>query len=139
MVEGSNGVSASFRLREFLRGRKSGPVLELGLGDVVLDGLGGGEVEADGAAAGAFLRDAEGGAVRVLVEVLDAKPAAGGEAGPGVEVELEDGPVAVIEDRVAGREAHELAGAGGGEGAGFPRGGRRRRGRGTGHGPDWAP
>ena len=95
MVEGSKGVSASFRLREFLRGRKSGPLREPGLGDVVGDRLGGGEVDADGAAAGAFLVDADGGAVGVVVDVLDAEPAAGGEPGPGIEVELEDRPVAV--------------------------------------------
>ena len=62
-------------------------------------------MEADGAAAGALLGDADGGAVGVLVEVLDVEAAAGGEAGAGVEVELEDGPVAVVEDRVAGRAA----------------------------------
>ena len=89
------------------------------MGDVIVDGLGGGEMEADRAAPGALFGDADGGAVRVLVKVLDAEPAAGGEAGPRVEVELEDGPIAVIEDSVAGGQPHELAGAGGGEGPGF--------------------
>jgi hypothetical protein len=44
------------------------------LGYVFLDGLGSGEVKADGPPPAAFFGDADGGAVLVLVKTLDTEP-----------------------------------------------------------------
>src|SRR5216683_3466233 len=77
--------------------------------------LGGGEMDADGAVAVAFLVDGEGGLVAVLVKVPHAQPAGGGKPDAGVEVGFEDGAVAEIEYVVAGGKAHQLTGAGGGQ------------------------
>ena len=62
-------------------------------------------MQADRAAAGAFLGEADGGPVGILVEVVDAEAAAGGEPGSRIEVELEDRPVAVVEDACRRRAA----------------------------------
>ena len=78
-------------------------------------GLGGGEMDADGAVAVAFLVDGEGGLVAVLVKVSHAQPASGGKPDAGVEVGFEDGAVAEIEYVVAGGKTHQLTGAGGGQ------------------------
>ena len=85
------------------------------MGDVVGDRLGGSEVDADRAPPRPFLRDADGGSVKILVKVLDLEPAACGKAGTGIKVEFEDRPVAGVEDGVACGQAHEL-----------PRGSRER-------------
>jgi hypothetical protein len=79
----------------------------------------GSEMQPDRAPPRPFLRDADGGSVRVLVKVLDLEPAPGGEAGSRVEVKSQDRAVAIVEDAVTRGQAHELARAGGGEGAGF--------------------
>ena len=65
-------------------------------------------MEANRAPPRAFLRDADGGSVRVLVKVIDPEPAAGGEAGSRVEVELQNRPVGIVEDAVARQKSHEL-------------------------------
>ena len=46
----------------------------------------------------------------------DLQPAAGADPGPGVEEELQDRPVPVVQHRVAGRQPHELPGPGRREG-----------------------
>ena len=56
--------------------------------------------------------------ILVLVEVLDLKSATGRESGAGVQVELEDGPVAVGDHGVLARKTHQLACPGGGQRAG---------------------
>lgn len=100
-------------------GREKRPGREAGVGEVLGDGIGCGEVYADGAAPVAFLVESERGLVAVLVEVAHAKAAAGAQADPSVEVRLEDGAIAVGEDALAGRQRHELARTRGGERAGF--------------------
>jgi hypothetical protein len=77
--------------------------------------LGGGEMDADGAVAVAFLVDGEGGHVAVLVKVPQSQPAGGGKPDAGVEIGFQDGAIAEIEHIVAGWKTHQLAGAGGGE------------------------
>ena len=77
--------------------------------------LGGGEMDADGAVAVAFLVDGEGGLVAVLMKVPHAQPAGGGKPYAGVEVGFEDGTVAEVEYVVAGGKTHQLTGAGGGQ------------------------
>ena len=50
---------------------------------------------------------------RVLVfhvEVFDEELRAGGDPRTGEEIELQDGPVSVVEDALAARESHELSG-----------------------------
>ena len=86
--------------------REPGPAV------VIVNRISGGEVKANGSPAGRFLGEADGGPVGILAEVVDAEAAPGSEAGDRIEIELEDGPVAVIEDGITGGQAHELAGAG---------------------------
>src|SRR5208337_1457906 len=80
-VEGGGGELLAAGV---LAGPKERPFLELGLGHVIGDRLGGGEMDADGATSRPFLVDPNGRAVGVVVDVLDAEPAAGGETGPGI-------------------------------------------------------
>ena len=64
----------------------------------------------------AFLVERDGRLVAVLVEVLDPKATRRPDPGPGIEEELDDGPVAVVEHRVARRQTHELPCTGGRQG-----------------------
>ena len=67
------------------------------------------EVEADGAAAVALLVDLDGRPALVLVEVADLEAAARVQPRTGIDVEVQDGAVAVGEQGVAGGQADELA------------------------------
>lgn len=72
------------------------------------------EVNADRAALVALLMQADGGFVSILMEVRDLQPTAGGQPNAGVEVELQDGAVAVIENGFSRGKSDELAVSGGG-------------------------
>ena len=101
---GVEGGVGEFLAAGVLPGPKERPFFNPGLGDVVGDRLGGRKMDADGAAAGAFLVNPDGGAVGIVVDVLDAEAAAGGDPGPGIEVEFQNRPVAGLEDGIAGRQ-----------------------------------
>ena len=76
--------------------------------EVLRDRLGGGEVQADLPAAVPLLLKFHRGAAFVLVEVPDFEPATRRQSGTGIEIEFEDGAIAVIEHRFAVRHAEEL-------------------------------
>src|SRR5436190_21837581 len=60
----------------------------------------------------ALLGDADGGALLIEVEVRDLEPATRREPRPGVEIELQDRPVPVVDERLADRKGEELPGPG---------------------------
>ena len=99
-------------------GAKNWPRLQTCLGEVFDQRLGGGEMDADGAVLVAFLVDGEGGLFAVLMKILDPQAAGGGQPDTCIQVGFENGAVAEVEHLVTGGQAHQLAGAGGGEGAG---------------------
>src|SRR4051794_20996884 len=68
--------------------------LEARLLDVLLDGARRVEMKPDGTALVPLLVDADRGLLLVLPEVRDLEPAAGVDAGPGEEEEVEERPVA---------------------------------------------
>src|SRR5437588_9430362 len=72
------------------------------LPDVLGDGLGGGEVQLDGAALAALLADADRRLFIILVKAGDLQGATGREPDARIEVELQDRPVAIREHTVAG-------------------------------------
>ena len=104
------GFVAEFRLPRVPPGPEEGTLREPGLLDVFADGFGRREVKPDATMLVALLVEGDGRLVAVLVEVLDLEPTAGADPGPGVEEELDDRPVAEVEDRVSGRQPHELPG-----------------------------
>ena len=73
-------------------------------------------MQADAAVLVAFLMERDGRLVAVLVEILDTEATRGADPGPAIKEELDDGPVPVVEHRVAGGEPHELPGTGRREG-----------------------
>ncbi len=79
--------------------------------DILLDGLSGNGIEADRAALVAFFMEADRRFAFIHVEVLHLETAAGGEPDAGINIELQDGAVPVVEDGFAGRQIHELPGA----------------------------
>ena len=106
-------------------GPEERPLCELRLPDVRRDGLGRRKVQPDPPVLVALLVERDGRLVAVLVEVFDLEPTGGADPGPAIEEELDDGPVPVVEHRVAGGEPHELPGTGRREGLGLvPRVGR---------------
>ncbi len=113
------GASSELLAPRVEPGAKERPLRELGLGDVRGNRLGRGEVQPDAAVLVAFLVERDGRLVAVLVEVLDPEATRGANSGPAIEEELDDGPVAVVEHRVAGWEPHELPGTGRREGLGL--------------------
>ena len=72
-------------------------------------------MDADGAVLVAFLVDGEGGLFAVLMKILDPQAAGGGQPDTGIQVGFQNGAVAEVEHLVAGGQAHQLAGAGGGQ------------------------
>jgi len=84
---------------------------EVGAVDILFDGLRRDGIDPDGAVLVAFLMNTDRGFALVKMEVLDFQAAAGGEADARVDIELEDGAIPVIEDRLAGGQGHQLAGA----------------------------
>lgn len=92
---------------------------EPGFGYIFADGLGGGEVQADGPALVAFLVQPDGRLVAVLVEVRDFQPAAGAQADAGPQKSFQDGAVAVVDDRFAIGQPDQLPCPRGGERTGF--------------------
>ncbi len=109
------GLSPSSSLLGARRARKNWPALKSSFPKVFGKRLGGGETDADGAVAVAFLVDGEGGLLAILMKVPHAQPAGGGKPYAGVEVGFEDGAVVEIEHVVAGGKPHQLTGAGGGQ------------------------
>src|ERR1700752_3081448 len=73
------------------------PALKTSFPKVFGNRLGGGEMDAYGAVAGAFLVDGEGGLIAVRVKVPDPQAAGGGKPHAGVEIGLQDGAVAIVE------------------------------------------
>ena len=67
----------------------------------------------------ALLVERDGRLLAVLMEVFDPEATRGADPGPAIEEELDDGPVPVVEHRVAGGEPHELPGTGRREGLGL--------------------
>ncbi len=108
-------------------GAEQGTPGQPGLGQVFGDGLGRGEAEADASTPVALLVEGEGRLVAVLVEVLDLEPADGADAGPCVEEDLQDPPVAELQDGVAGRPGPSIDGPGGRRGPWSRRVGRMSR------------
>ena len=109
-----------------------------GMLDVFLDGLAGDGIETDHAALVALFMNADRGVAVLQVEVLHFQAAAGAEANTGIDEQLQDGAVAVFQDRLARRQAHELPGADDGERPGLIAGisrftGDELRVRGIGH------
>ena len=76
-------------------------------------------MEPDAAVLVALLVERDGRLVAVLVEVFDPEATRGADSGPAIEEELDDGPVPVVEHRVAGGEPHELPGTGRRQGLGL--------------------
>ncbi len=83
---------------------------EFGALQVLVDRLGGGVVQADGAALVAFFAQAQGGLLALLPKVFDEERAAGRQADAGIEVEFYNGAVAMRQYRIARRHVQQLPG-----------------------------
>ena len=98
------------------RARKSGPFVSSALAMYAAIASAAREVQPDAAVLVALLVERDGRLLAVLVEVFDPEATRGADPGPAIEEELDDGPIPVVEHRVAGGEPHELPGTGRGEG-----------------------
>src|SRR3954465_15033129 len=100
-------------------GLKERPFGEPCLPDVLEDSPCGREVEPNPPMLVALFMEGDRRLVTVPVKVSDLEPADGANPGRAVEEELDDGTIAVIEDRITRGEAHELPGTGRREGFGL--------------------
>ena len=105
------GRRPSFWLREFSRAKRAAPS-ELCLGDVRRDRLSRRKVQPDPPVLVALLVERDGRLLAVLVEVFDSEATRRADPGSAIEEELDDGPISIVEHRVAGGEPHELPGTG---------------------------
>jgi len=96
------GSSASFRQRGVSRRGNKGAGGQSSFLDVLLDGLGGQEVQAEGAALVAFLMGPQGGLLSVLVEIGHLEPAGGTQPYSGVKKRLQERAITEVEDGIAG-------------------------------------